>query len=191
MKGGGGGPAWGADGARAILSPLTTWPRGAVTCGWFSSVDATCQMQLWNCVCNCSSHTHACASCLAVRAEADIVIAACGKAEYVTADWIKPGAAVVDVGINAVNDASAKKGYRLVGDVAYDEVGAGEGGGGWEVVGVWTLHAVWSLCEEQATVPSPPLSVSMWRQRERFSILPHRSPPRLGGSPPCPAAWAP
>jgi 5,10-methylene-tetrahydrofolate dehydrogenase/methenyl tetrahydrofolate cyclohydrolase len=49
-------------------------------------------------------------------AEADILIAACGKAEYVTGDWIKPGAAVIDVGINAVDDKSSKKGYRLVSE---------------------------------------------------------------------------
>lgn len=48
-------------------------------------------------------------------AEADILIAAMGKAEYVTGDWVKPGAAVIDVGINAVNDPSAKKGYRWAG----------------------------------------------------------------------------
>ncbi len=47
------------------------------------------------------------------------MIAACGKAEMVTGDWIKPGATVIDVGINAVDDASAKKGYRLVGDVNF------------------------------------------------------------------------
>eukprot|EP00883_Tetradesmus_obliquus_P011433 jgi/Sobl393_1/420/SZX59733.1 len=58
-----------------------------------------------------------------VRA-ADIVIAACGKAEMVKGDWIKPGAVVIDVGINAVDDASAKRGYRLVGDVAFAEAAA-------------------------------------------------------------------
>ena len=42
------------------------------------------------------------------------MIAAMGKAEYVTGEWIKPGAAVVDVGINAVDDPSKKTGYRLV-----------------------------------------------------------------------------
>jgi len=42
----------------------------------------------------------------------------------VTAEWIKPGAVVIDVGINAVDDPKAKKGYRLVGDVKYDEVAA-------------------------------------------------------------------
>ena len=39
----------------------------------------------------------------------------------VRGDWIKPGAVVIDVGINRVDDASRPKGYRLVGDVAYDE----------------------------------------------------------------------
>lgn len=48
---------------------------------------------------------------------ADIVVAACGIASYVKGDWLKPGAVVVDVGINAVDDATKKKGYRLVGDV--------------------------------------------------------------------------
>ena len=40
----------------------------------------------------------------------------------VKADWVKPGAVVIDVGINRVEDASKKSGYRLTGDVAYDEV---------------------------------------------------------------------
>ncbi len=53
--------------------------------------------------------------------EADIIIAACGVAEMVKGDWVKPGAAVIDVGINAVDDPNAKRGYRLVGDVAFDE----------------------------------------------------------------------
>jgi methylenetetrahydrofolate dehydrogenase (NADP+) / methenyltetrahydrofolate cyclohydrolase len=51
---------------------------------------------------------------------ADILIAAIGKPEFVTADMVRPGAVVVDVGINRVDDASRPKGYRLVGDVAYD-----------------------------------------------------------------------
>lgn len=53
--------------------------------------------------------------------EADIVIAAVGKPELVRGDWLKPGAVVIDVGINAVDDPSTKKGYRLVGDVCYAE----------------------------------------------------------------------
>jgi methylenetetrahydrofolate dehydrogenase (NADP+)/methenyltetrahydrofolate cyclohydrolase len=53
---------------------------------------------------------------------ADIIVAAIGRPEFVTADMVKDGAVVIDVGINRVEDSSAKRGYRLVGDVAYDEV---------------------------------------------------------------------
>jgi methylenetetrahydrofolate dehydrogenase (NADP+)/methenyltetrahydrofolate cyclohydrolase len=53
---------------------------------------------------------------------ADIVIAAIGRPEMIRGDWIKPGATVIDVGINRVDDPSAPRGYRLVGDVAFDEV---------------------------------------------------------------------
>ncbi len=53
--------------------------------------------------------------------QADILIAAIGKTEMVRGDWIKPGAAVIDVGINSVPDATKKSGHRLVGDVKYDE----------------------------------------------------------------------
>ena len=52
---------------------------------------------------------------------ADVLIAAIGRAEMVRGDWIKPGAHVIDVGINRVDDASRERGYRLVGDVAFDE----------------------------------------------------------------------
>jgi len=54
--------------------------------------------------------------------QADILVAAVGRAEMVRGDWVKPGALVIDVGINRVEDASRKSGYRLVGDVAFDEV---------------------------------------------------------------------
>ena len=50
---------------------------------------------------------------------ADILIVAIGKPEFVTGDMVRPGAVVIDVGINRVDDASQSKGYRLVGDVAY------------------------------------------------------------------------
>lgn len=53
--------------------------------------------------------------------EADIVIAAVGKPNFVKGDWIKQGAVVIDVGINAVDDASKKAGFRLVGDVEFAE----------------------------------------------------------------------
>lgn len=51
----------------------------------------------------------------------DIVVAAIGKPGYVRGDWIKPGAAVIDVGINRIEDPTKKSGFRLVGDVAFDE----------------------------------------------------------------------
>jgi methylenetetrahydrofolate dehydrogenase (NADP+)/methenyltetrahydrofolate cyclohydrolase len=54
--------------------------------------------------------------------QADILIAAIGRAEMITADMVKPGAVVIDVGVNRVDDPSREKGYRLVGDVAFDEV---------------------------------------------------------------------
>jgi len=53
--------------------------------------------------------------------QADILIAAIGKTEMVRGDWIRPGAAVIDVGINSVPDDTKKSGHRLVGDVKYDE----------------------------------------------------------------------
>jgi len=53
---------------------------------------------------------------------ADILIAAVGRPKMVKGDWVKPGAAVIDVGINRVDDPTAKRGYRLVGDVDFDEV---------------------------------------------------------------------
>jgi methylenetetrahydrofolate dehydrogenase (NADP+)/methenyltetrahydrofolate cyclohydrolase len=56
--------------------------------------------------------------------QADIVVAAIGKADFLKADMIKPGAVVIDVGINRIADASTKSGFRLVGDVAYAECAA-------------------------------------------------------------------
>ncbi|HCI91196.1 MAG TPA: bifunctional 5,10-methylene-tetrahydrofolate dehydrogenase/5,10-methylene-tetrahydrofolate cyclohydrolase, partial [Verrucomicrobiales bacterium] len=53
---------------------------------------------------------------------ADIIVAAIGRPGFVTADMVKEGAAVIDVGINRVDDDSAKRGYRIVGDVDYDAV---------------------------------------------------------------------
>lgn len=54
--------------------------------------------------------------------EADIIIAAIGRPNYVTADMVKQGAILVDVGINRIEDASRKSGFRLVGDVDFDNV---------------------------------------------------------------------
>ncbi|XP_057439295.1 bifunctional protein FolD 2 [Lotus japonicus] len=53
--------------------------------------------------------------------EADIVIAAAGQPMMIKGSWIKPGAAVIDVGTNAVDDPTKKSGYRLVGDVDFEE----------------------------------------------------------------------
>jgi len=57
----------------------------------------------------------------AVVRQADILIAAIGRTEMVRGDWIKPGAAVIDVGINEKPDPTKKSGRRLVGDVCFEE----------------------------------------------------------------------
>lgn len=54
--------------------------------------------------------------------QADILVAAVGRPEMVRADWVKPGAYVIDVGSNRVEDPASEKGFRWVGDVAFDEV---------------------------------------------------------------------
>lgn len=56
-----------------------------------------------------------------VSREADILVVAVGRPEMVKGEWVKPGAVVIDVGINRVEDSSMERGYRLVGDVAFDE----------------------------------------------------------------------
>ena len=57
-----------------------------------------------------------------IVSRADIVIAACGRANMVTSDMIKDDAVVIDVGINSVEDSTDKRGYKLIGDVDYDNV---------------------------------------------------------------------
>ena len=54
--------------------------------------------------------------------EADIIIAAIGKPEYLKGDMVREGAVVIDVGINRVDAPGTEKGFKIVGDVAYDEV---------------------------------------------------------------------
>lgn len=54
--------------------------------------------------------------------QADIIVAAIGKANYVSADMVKEGAIIIDVGINRIEDSSKKSGFRLVGDVDFDNV---------------------------------------------------------------------
>lgn len=58
----------------------------------------------------------------AITREADIIIAAVGRPNTVTADMVKDGAAVIDVGVNRIPDASKKSGFRLVGDVDYEAI---------------------------------------------------------------------
>jgi methylenetetrahydrofolate dehydrogenase (NADP+)/methenyltetrahydrofolate cyclohydrolase len=57
-----------------------------------------------------------------ITRSADIIVAAIGRAGFVKADHVREGAVVIDVGINRVHDAATGRGYRLVGDVAFDEV---------------------------------------------------------------------
>lgn len=58
---------------------------------------------------------------------ADILVVALGRPEFIKADMVKEGAVVIDVGITRIDDAQTKKGYRIVGDVAFDEVAAKAG----------------------------------------------------------------
>ncbi len=58
----------------------------------------------------------------AITRESDIIIAAAGRPNTVTADMVKDGAAVIDVGVNRIPDASKKSGFRLVGDVDYEAI---------------------------------------------------------------------
>jgi methylenetetrahydrofolate dehydrogenase (NADP+)/methenyltetrahydrofolate cyclohydrolase len=67
----------------------------------------------------CHSRT---ANLPAMTRQADVLIAAIGRPEFVTADMVKPGAVVIDVGVNRVPDPSRKTGYRLVGDVDFARV---------------------------------------------------------------------
>lgn len=74
----------------------------------------------WDCtVTICHSRTRNLAQ---IVAQGDIVIAAIGKAEFITADMIKEGAVVIDVGMNRVRSDKTQSGWKLLGDVKYDEV---------------------------------------------------------------------
>jgi 5,10-methylene-tetrahydrofolate dehydrogenase/methenyl tetrahydrofolate cyclohydrolase len=55
----------------------------------------------------------------AILKDADIVIAAVGKANYIKGEWLKPGAAVIDVGTNKVDDPTTERGYKFIGDVEF------------------------------------------------------------------------
>jgi methylenetetrahydrofolate dehydrogenase (NADP+)/methenyltetrahydrofolate cyclohydrolase len=57
-----------------------------------------------------------------VCAQADVLLVAIGKPEFITADYVKEGAVVIDVGIHRIEDKSSEKGYRICGDVKFDDV---------------------------------------------------------------------
>jgi 5,10-methylene-tetrahydrofolate dehydrogenase/methenyl tetrahydrofolate cyclohydrolase len=57
-----------------------------------------------------------------ITKQADILLVACGKAQFVKKEWIKEGCIIIDVGINFIDDNTRKSGKRLVGDVDYDDV---------------------------------------------------------------------
>jgi methylenetetrahydrofolate dehydrogenase (NADP+) / methenyltetrahydrofolate cyclohydrolase len=57
-----------------------------------------------------------------ITRSADILVAAIGKAHFIRAEHVREGAVIIDVGINRIEDASKKSGYRITGDVAFDEV---------------------------------------------------------------------
>ncbi|SCU84572.1 LADA_0D02476g1_1 [Lachancea dasiensis] len=65
----------------------------------------------------CHSHT---ANLPDILSQADVVVAACGRANYVKGEWLKEGAVVIDVGINYIPDSSKKSGQKLVGDVDFE-----------------------------------------------------------------------
>lgn len=67
----------------------------------------------------CHSHTH---NLKTLCLQADIIVAALGKPEFLTADMVKEGAVVIDVGITRVDDATKKKGYSIKGDVHFESV---------------------------------------------------------------------
>ena len=66
----------------------------------------------------CHSHTK---NLKEICLGADIIVAALGVPNFLTGDMIKPGAVIIDVGITRVDDATAKKGFRIKGDVHYEE----------------------------------------------------------------------
>ncbi|MFP6899361.1 MAG: bifunctional 5,10-methylenetetrahydrofolate dehydrogenase/5,10-methenyltetrahydrofolate cyclohydrolase, partial [Opitutales bacterium] len=104
------------EGKRAVVlgrSLIVGKPTGLLLLGKGMSGNATVTV--------CHSRTR---NLAAVIREADILVAAIGRPEFVTGDMVKPGATVIDVGINRVDDATKKRGYRLVGDVAFEEVAA-------------------------------------------------------------------
>jgi methylenetetrahydrofolate dehydrogenase (NADP+) / methenyltetrahydrofolate cyclohydrolase len=102
------------DGAEVVIlgrGEIVGKPMAAILCQKAKYANSTVTI--------CHSRTHDIA---AHCRRADILVAAMGVAEFVKADMVKPGATVIDVGVNRVADPNAKDGSRLVGDVAFAEV---------------------------------------------------------------------
>ena len=102
------------DGAEVVIigrGNIVGKPMAAILCQKSGRANATvtlCHSRTRNVVEHCR--------------RADILVAAIGMAEFIKADMVKPGATVIDVGVNRVDDPAAEKGYRLVGDVDFAAV---------------------------------------------------------------------
>ena len=102
------------DGAEVVIigrGNIVGKPMAAILCQKSGRANATvtlCHSRTRNVVEHCR--------------RADILVAAIGMAEFIKADMVKPGATVIDVGVNRVDDPAAEKGYRLVGDVDFTAV---------------------------------------------------------------------
>ena len=102
------------DGAEVVIlgrGNIVGKPMAAILCQKSGRANATvtlCHSRTRNVVEHCR--------------RADIVVAAIGMAQFIKADMVKPGATVIDVGVNRVDDPAAEKGYRLVGDVDFAAV---------------------------------------------------------------------
>jgi methylenetetrahydrofolate dehydrogenase (NADP+)/methenyltetrahydrofolate cyclohydrolase len=102
------------DGAEVVIlgrGNIVGKPMAAILCQKSGRANATvtlCHSRTRNVVEHCR--------------RADIIVAAIGMAEFIKADMVKPGATVIDVGVNRVDDPAAEKGYRLVGDVDFAAV---------------------------------------------------------------------
>ena len=96
-----------------------------------------------------------------ITRQADILVAAIGRPHFITADHVREGAVVIDVGINRIDDASAKRGYRLVGDVDYETVAPKcqaitpvPGGVGPMTIAMLMANTV-KACRQQTSPPQP------------------------------------
>jgi 5,10-methylene-tetrahydrofolate dehydrogenase/methenyl tetrahydrofolate cyclohydrolase len=117
---------------------------------------------------------------------ADIVVAAIGKPEFVRGEWLKPGAVVIDVGINSKEDATKKKGYRLVGDVNYEEcskvasaITPVPGGVGPMTIAMLMKNTV-NLARNSIGLPRMPLRNTMHRNLSHRDFVRTLTPPEGG-----------